>query len=296
MYSYCKGLMASLPRSATKTLRGRLLRRLPRSATKTHDQAKSDQASANARMRTQTPVDRRGGRKSRVLGRALRVKGEAGLTNRDERSLAAALPLFRTGLKILPPILNQDAESCPPDRLAGSAGSPSISNQAGEMRQRTGVRNGATTAIARPRSIPLSRLPAFIGIHEANVCREGALPPSGQCAGGCICASAPPPDAAADPPPPPPPPSAPPPPPPPSAPRPPSQPFAPLPPPQPSAPPPPPPSAQPPPPPSAPHDEEMRPRTHCGRTHTPADQRRRARVARIGARSARHGRSRAYKP
>ena len=66
-----------------------------------------------ARGSTHMPRIGAGGRESRVLGRALRATGEAGLTNRDGRSLAGALPLFRTRLGILPPNLNQDGDSSP---------------------------------------------------------------------------------------------------------------------------------------------------------------------------------------
>ena len=73
----------------------RLLRRLSRRTMNTRGQAR------NAGARTRRRISA-GGRESRVLGRALRPTGEAGLTNRDGRSLTAVLPLFRTRLHLQP--------------------------------------------------------------------------------------------------------------------------------------------------------------------------------------------------
>ena len=84
-------LRRSLPRRLHRRLPRSLLRRLPRRTTKRCGRARI----ADARTRRRISA---GGRESRVLGRALHGTGEAGLTNRDGRSLTRALPLFRTRL------------------------------------------------------------------------------------------------------------------------------------------------------------------------------------------------------
>ena len=102
----------------------RLLRRLPRRATNTRSRVRI------AIVRTRRRISA-GGCESRVLGRALCGTGEAGLTNRDR------LPSLGRSLYFEPGWGSVDSEPrWRIQRLAGSEGDPSISNQAEVMWRR----------------------------------------------------------------------------------------------------------------------------------------------------------------